>query len=213
LDKFKQMVIDAGKKMASEKLTIGTWGNISVRDSEEGYIFVTPSGMEYDSCTCADIVVFDKEGNWAEGERRPTTEKNLHIMIYRQRKDINAIIHTHPLYSMTFAVAGQPVPAVTEEFAQIVGYEVKCAGYALPGTDELAQKTVDSLGQNNAVLLENHGAVCVGDNMAKAFRVAEVLEKTAHILILCKSIGLPKIISSEEVKVLQAYVRESYGQK
>lgn len=213
MEKFKQIIVDAGKEMAKRSLTVATWGNLSVRDPKTGHIFVTPSGMNYETCTTDDMVVFDKAGNLVEGKRKPSIEKDLHIMIYQQRADVNAIIHTHPLYSTVFAVTEQSIPPITEEFAQIIGYTVNCAEYALPGTIELAQNAVKALGEQGAVLLASHGAVCVGAEMATAFKVCDVLEKTAHILILSKGVGKIKIIPDEDVKAMQDFVRNSYGQR
>lgn len=204
MEKYKQVVIDAGKEMCKRSLTVGTWGNLSVRDLESGYIFLTPSGMNYETLVCDDIVVFDTDGNWVEGERKPSIEKDLHIMIYRERTDVNAIIHTHPLYSTVFCVTQQNIPPITEEFAQIVGNTVLCAEYALPGTIELAKNAVKALDKQNAVLLASHGTVCVGPNMEMAFKICDVVEKAAHILILSKGIGTPRIIPDEDIYAMRS---------
>ncbi|WHH58062.1 class II aldolase/adducin family protein [Petroclostridium sp. X23] len=213
MDKFKQIVIDAGNELVKRSLTVGTWGNISVRDSQSGYIFITPSGMNYDTCECSDIVVFDKDGNHVQGTRRPSIEKDLHIFIYQKRPDVNAVVHTHPMYSTVFAVTGQGIPAVTEEFAQIIGNKILCAEYALPGTIELAKNTVEALGEKSAVLLTSHGAVSVGESIEMAFKVSDVLEKAAQILIMSKSIGVARVIPDDEVKIMQDFVANQYGQK
>ncbi len=213
LDSTKKIVLDACKTMAENSLTIGTWGNISARDIETGYIVVTPSGMDYNILTKDDMVVFDIEGNLIEGERKPTIEKDLHIDIYKARDDVNAVIHTHPMYSTVFAVTQQDIPCVTEEFAQLIGSKVINAEYALPGTDELAENTVKGLEDRNAVLLKSHGTVCVGNDMNFTFKVCDVLEKAARILIMSKNIGIPRIVPEEDIKIMQDFVKNSYGQK
>ncbi len=213
MEKFRQIVVDAGKEMFKRSLTVATWGNISVRDPESEYIVITPSGMDYEACVPDDMVVFDKDGRVVAGERRPSIEKDLHIRIYQHRPDVNAIIHTHPVYSTVFAVTRQGIPAITEEFAQVVGYTVKCAEYAMPGTKELAENAVRALGKERAVLLASHGAVCVGPDMETAFKISDVLEKTAQILILSRTIGTPRIISKQDVKVMQDFLKTGYGQR
>ncbi|WP_418790433.1 class II aldolase/adducin family protein [Phosphitispora sp. TUW77] len=213
MEYFKQIIVDAGKEMIKRSLTVATWGNLSVRDPESGYIVVTPSGMDYQTSVPDDMVVFDRNGSMIEGKRRPSIEKDLHIMIYQQRPDVNAIIHTHPIYSTVFAVTRQGIPAITEEFAQVVGYSVKCAEHALPGTKELAEHAVRALGKERAVLLASHGTVCVGPDMETVFKISDILEKTAQILILSKNIGTPRIISKEDVKVMQDFLKTGYGQR
>lgn len=210
---FKSLIVDSGKEMLSSGLTVGTWGNISVRDAETGNIYITPSGMNYDTCTEDDIVVFDSTGKHIEGSRKPSIEKDLHIAIFQKREDVNAIIHTHPIYSMIFAVTEQGIPSITDEFAQIVGDYVYCAKYALPGSKELADNTANCIGNENAVLLANHGAVCVGSDMKTAFKVCLVLEKTAQILYMSRQMGIPRIIPMEDVKIMQEFVKTKYGQK
>ncbi len=213
MEKCKQIIVDAGKDMLKRSLTVGTWGNLSVRDPETGNIIVTPSGMNYESCVCGDMVVFDKDGNLIEGQRRPTIEKDMHIKIYQNRADINAIVHTHPLYSTVFCVTEQSIPPITEEFAQIIGRTVNCAKYALPGTQELADYAVEALGEQSAVLLTSHGTVCVGVDMATAFKVCDVLEKAAQILILSKAVGQARIIPDEDIEAMQQFVKTKYGQR
>lgn len=213
LENVKETVLEACISMANKNLTVGTWGNISSRDPETGNIIVTPSGMDYSCCTLDDMIVYDKDGNWVEGERIPTIEKDMHIGIYQKRDDVNAVVHTHPLYATVFAVTKQELPAITEEFAQLIGKKVKCAEYALPGTMELAKYTADALGKSNAVLLTSHGALCTGPNMQFALRICDVLEKAAHIAIMAKGIGNPRIIPDEEVEVMQDFVKTKYGQR
>ena len=160
----------------------------------------------------ADILVYDKEENLVCGNRKPSIEKSMHLMILQNRKDVNAVIHSHPFYSTVFAVTEQPIPAVTEEFAQIIGNDVICAEYALPGTIELANHALKALGERNAVLLTSHGALCVGVDIPSAFMVCEVLEKAAQVLLMSKLIGTARIIPEEDVNKMQNFVKTAYGQ-
>ncbi len=212
-DTYKQIVVDAGLTMLRERLTVGTWGNVSVRDSETGLIYISPSGMEYQSIQPEDIVVLDAELNIVDGPRKPSIEKEMHAAVYNARADVNAVIHTHPLYSTVLGVNGMELPAVSEDFAQIVGDKLTCSDYALPGTPELAQNAVKALGKQNAVLLPNHGTMSVGEDMKNALIVCQVVEKAAHIYILAKSIGTPHLISDEDIKAMQDYKQNVYGQR
>lgn len=210
---YRKLIIDSGLRMSASGLTVETWGNLSVRDPETGLVYLTPSAMRYDAITEDDVVVSDIDGNAVDGKRKPTIEKGLHLGIYRNRKDVNAIIHTHPLYSTVFAAQGRDIDPFIDEAAQTFGGTVRCAGYALPGTDELASNCVNALGETNACLLNSHGAVCVGTDMDKAFKSAEVLEYTAHVLIMIESTGShPAGLSAENVNKMWDFARFSYGQ-
>ncbi|HOI64574.1 MAG TPA: class II aldolase/adducin family protein [Mesotoga infera] len=209
---FAGLVLDACRRMEERGMTVGTWGNISVRIDSESFL-ITPSGMSYGCLKTEDIVLADMKGFVIDSKRKPSIEHGLHRMIYKYRPDVGAVIHTHPQYSTAFAIARKDVPAVSEELVQIIGEGVKCAKYALPGTEELAINAVEALGNNNAVLLANHGAVCVGSTLGDAFKVAEVLEKSAKTIIMATIIGTPQVISHEECLKMQDFVRNHYGQK
>ena len=210
----KQLIVESGKRMAGSGLTVETWGNISFRDPEKQLVYLTPSAMLYDTITEEDVVVCDLEGNVVEGTRKPTIEKDLHLSVYRERKEVNAIIHTHPVYSMVYAAQGKDIPLIIDEAAQILGAVCRCARYGLPGSDELAANCIKALGEKaNSCLLHSHGAVCVGGNMEGAFKVAKVLEVTAQIYYMIQATGgCPAGISEENIAIMQDFVKNSYGQ-
>jgi len=217
-ESYKQTIVDAGLTMLEEGLTVGTWGNISVRDLETGLIYISPSGMDYREIVPSDIVVLDLDLNIIDGKRVPSIEKETHIAVYRARAEVNAevnaVIHTHPLYSTVLGVNGMELPAISEDFAQIVGDKIICSKYALPGTKELSENVTLGLGEErNAVLLPNHGTLCVGEDMKSALTICHVVEKSAHIYILARSIGTPHLISAEDIKAMQDYKKNHYGQR
>ncbi|MFL7838464.1 MAG: class II aldolase/adducin family protein [Candidatus Promineifilaceae bacterium] len=212
-ESLKQLLVETGIKMLQEGLTVGTWGNISVRDPETGLIYISPSGMNYCEIQAADIVVLDSEINVVDGFRIPSVERGMHVTVYNARPDVNAVIHTHPLYSTVLGVNGMELPGISEDFVQIVGDKIICSEYALPGTMELAHNAVKGLGDYNAVLLPNHGTLNVGPNMPMAMTICHVVEKTAHIYIMAKSIGTPNLISAEHIKIMQDFARNVYGQR
>lgn len=214
MDNMKQKLIDAGKKMLGRGLTVETWGNISLRDPQTGKIYLTPSGMDYSTLTEEDVVVFDSKGNQIEGFRKASIEKGMHLGILAKRADINAVIHTHPVYSQVFAVLGMPIPAIIDEGAQVFGGEVPVAEYGLPGSRELADHVMEALGtENNACLMANHGAVCLGATMDMAFKCCAVLEMTAQIYQMCLQIGKPKIIEPEKTAIMKSLAKEYFKDK
>ena len=210
-EKLKRLIVDTGRELYKQNLTIGTWGNISVLDPETDLVYIKPSGMDYNEINLEDVIVVDKKGKTIEGVRRPSIEMPMHLSIYNVRKDVGAIVHYHPIYSSVLAVTGSSLPGICEDFVQIVGEKVLCAKYALPGSDELAKNAVASLGERNAVFLLNHGTLCVGKDIKEAMKVCYVVEKTAHIYILSKSVGKCRIIPEEDIKAMQDFAKNSYG--
>jgi len=210
---FKVKIVNAGRQMIEQGLTVGTWGNISLRDPKTGLIYIKPSGMPYLEITPNDVVVMSDDCQIVDGHRKPSIEFNFHIGIMRNRADVNAVVHTHPVYSSIFGVIMQEIPAICEDFAQIVGDKVILSKYALPGTKELAKYVVQGLGNRNAVLMPNHGAVCVGVDLEDAFKKSFVLEKSAKIYYMAKAIGTPQIISSQDVLAMQDFAKNYYGQR
>lgn len=210
---YKAELVRAGKEMLNRHLTVETWGNLSLRDPEKGYVYLTPSAMPYDTITEEDVVVCDLDGNILEGSRKPTVEKDLHLLVYRNRPDINAIIHTHPEDSLVFGVLHQDIPAVIDEGAQSLGGTVHCAEYALPGTEQLAINTLKALGKDGmACLLANHGAICLGKDMKEAFKTGTVLEMEARIYLKALSVGKPVVLSDENVAYMRDFMLHHYGQ-
>lgn len=209
---YKQMVVDGGNRMVELGLTVGTWGNISIRDTETGLIYIKPSGMPYEAITPEDVVVMNREMEIVEGTRKPSIEFALHISIMNAREDVNAVIHTHPIFSSAFCVTGQEIPGISEDFVQIVGDKVINCDYSLPGTPELAKNVVAGLGDRNAVLIPNHGTVCVGADIPAALKICHVVEKSAQIYIYARLLGTPQVISEEDMRAMQYFARNHYGQ-
>lgn len=209
---YKAFLVESGKRMLHSGLTVETWGNISVRDPETGFIYLTPSGMPYDTLTEDDIVVMDIDGNRIEGERRPTIECAMHLGIMKNRPDVNAIIHTHPIYSQIFALLHENIPPVIDEAAQVLGEDVCVTEYAIPGSSEMAENVISTLGNGAACLVANHGAVCVGKDMDTAFKVCTVLEMTSQIYYMARSIGTPKPIPQEKIDYMKNVTVKNYGQ-
>ena len=209
---YRQKIVDAGNTMMALHLTVGTWGNISIRDVETGLIYIKPSGIPYEEIREEDIVVMNEKLEIVWGHRKPSIEHHFHIAILNARKDVNAVIHTHPIYSSAFGATGVDIPGISEDFVQIVGYLDTSCKYALPGTPEPAKHVVEALGDRYAVLVPNHGTVCVGADIPSALKVAHVVEKSAQVYIYAKMLGTPNIISQEDMRAMQLFARDHYGQ-
>jgi L-fuculose-phosphate aldolase len=195
----RKSVLEAALKMSEKGLVVGTSGNISLRlptQKERQLMAITPTSRHYDTLDIDDIPVIDFDGKSVAGNLKPSIETPLHIAIYKARKDVNAIIHTHSVFASTAAVAGYDIPPILEDQAAILGGEIKLAGYALSGTPEQLSNVVAALGDRNAVLLANHGAVGTGRTMREAFTACELIEKTSRVYLLALAAGrvnrLPK---------------------
>jgi len=213
--KEKEALVEYSLKLFKDKLIVGTWGNLSLRvnDGSRDLFLVTPSGMDYESTQVEDIVVVDEAGNMVEGNRKPTSELQMHLHIYNNRKEINAIFHTHSTCATACAVAGVEIPMVVEDMVQLIGGEVRLAKYALPGTEELAINVVEALKERNGVLLKNHGAVGIGKNSADAYKSCVLIEKSAQILIYAKILGNVDLVDKEDAEKMVYYYNNNYGQR
>ncbi|MFA5456457.1 MAG: class II aldolase/adducin family protein [Synergistaceae bacterium] len=207
---MRKEIIKTGILLSEKGLIQGTGGNISCR-TEKG-ILITPSGMDYSALVPEDLVLLDHEGKVVEGARKPSIEKEMHMKIYQLRKDINAVIHTHSVYATVLAAARQPLCPITDNQVALFGGTVPVADYAPIGTEELAQSAARSLAGGSAVLLSNHGALCVGKDLDEALMRCEMLEVFSKIYILAKSAGGGVVLSDEQVRCEADDLRKRYGQ-
>ena len=192
-------------------LVAGTWGNISARIPGTDMFVITPSGKNYLKTDPEDLVIMNLGGQTVDGNLKPSSEFHLHLLCYRARAEIQAVVHTHSIYASAHAVARVPIPASVEDLAMIVGGDVQVAPYALPGTEELAENAVSALGDRWAVLLANHGVVGMGRSVDEAMMVCQIIEKAAHINIMARTLGQTFHLESQDVHLLRnAYFH--YGQ-
>ena len=209
----KLQLIEYGKRMVAENLTTGTGGNLSLYDREQGLLAITPSGIPYDSLEAEDIVTTNLAGEIIAGERKPSSELDLHRKVYQSRDDVQTVVHTHSTYATAVSCLRQELPAVHYLIAEAGGSRVPLADYARYGTEELAENVVNSLGQEyQAVLLANHGLLAAGENLAAAFKVAETIEFVAELYYRTRNMGEAVMLSeSEMAEVKEAFA--SYGQQ
>ena len=184
----RETVLDTAKRMLEMGLVEGTSGNISGRLSD-GLVCVTPSSVAYDTMTLDDLVVVDLDGSVVEGDRSPTTEKDLHLSVLRRYPEIGAVIHSHAVYATMFALAHEPIPAVIEEVVVYLGGDVPCCDYKGTGTAELGEEVAGRLGDRGAALLANHGLVTCAANPDKALHNAALVERTAKIVWGARAMG------------------------
>ncbi|MDX2414536.1 MAG: class II aldolase/adducin family protein [Bacteroidales bacterium] len=210
--KARNLVCEAGKRLLREGLVERTWGNVSIRISSEEMI-VTPGGLEYEVLTPADMVKVNIRTLEYSGKLKPSSEKNLHARIYLERKNINAVIHTHQQNASTLAAAQRTLPPVLDDMAQIVGPDVRVARYAPSSSRAIVKNTIKALRGRMAAFMANHGAVCIGRDLEEAFVVARVLEKACKTYIEAEFLGGAKSVGKFDALLMHQYYLRKYSKQ
>ena len=176
-------------------------------------MIITPGGLPYEELTEDDMVLVNFADYTFEGKNKPSSELKLHGEIYKSRKKVHAVIHTHQQNASTVAAARVEIPPVLDDMAQILGPTVRVAKYALPGTKKIVKETIKALKGRNAALMANHGAVVVGEDLAEAFVAAEVLEKAAKSFIEASFLAQVKGINKFEAWLMHQYFIRKYSKQ
>lgn len=218
LNNERELIVKYCKMLVTHNLTRGTGGNISILNRELNLFAISPSGMDYFEMTAQDVPVIDLNDNKlnkiVEGKRKPSSEIDMHRLLYLSREDISAAVHTHSPFatalSCTQEALTQGLPPV-HYLAALGGESIKCVKYAPFGSLELAELARDGMKNNKAVLLGNHGLLAAGNNIIEAFNIAEELEFCCEIYFRAKIFGTPKLLSQEDMNfALKKF--KSYGQ-
>lgn len=207
---LRDKLVSTAKKMSALGLTPGMSGNVSVRTSSG--MLVTPSGMPYEDLVSDDAVAVQLDGTIRAGQRAPSSEWQLHRDILASRKDVEAIVHTHSLFSTTLSMLRRSIPAVHYMVVLAGGDEIPCAEYATFGSAELALNAVTALRGGSACLLANHGMVALGSSLEGALRLAAEVETLASQYWHAAQIGQPVVLDHGELTRVRARFAE-YGQK
>lgn len=206
IQQARKSVREMGSRLVETGLVIGTWGNVSVRLGDK--VIITPSGANYATLGDEDMPVVDLATGDYEGPK-PSSEKGLHLEVYRQRKEIGAVIHVHSPHASTLAAARRELPPILDDVAQLIGPSVRVAEYALPSTKKIVRVTMRALRGRMAALMANHGAICLGRDLEEAFLCCQVLEKGCKAFIEAEFLGGAKGINCFEAAIMhQIYIRK-----
>lgn len=190
---------EATREMYRRGLVGAYSGNTSLRLTDAGddsLLLVTPTHHPYYRLQPDELVVVNLYGEpVSPAPMPPSSETRLHLEIYRQRPDVKAVAHTHSIYASVAAVIGRDIPPLIDEMLMTIGGPIKVSRYAFPGTQELAEQAHAALGDRNAALLRNHGAVGVGPDIWEALEVCDLVERLAQIFVLARNFG-PRAASS-----------------
>ena len=198
----KSEIIKYSKKLNTTNLSALRSGNISIRASEKGVdgFYITPSGRKYSTLKTKDIVFVTLKGTFDKKKGRPSSEWRIHKDIYVNKKEANAVVHAHSTHATAVSAHGKSIPAFHYMVALAGGDDIKCAEYATFGTEELSKNILEALDKRKACLMSNHGQVVFDTNLEKAFELAEEIENICYQYINTLKIGIPKILSNNEMK-------------
>lgn len=198
---YRQDIVDIGKLVYQKGWVAANDGNISIR-LDEKRILATPTGVSKGMMHPDDLIIVDYQGQKISGRLERTSEIAMHTTIYSMRPDVRAVVHAHPPVSTGFAAAGKPLNlALLPEVIIGLGC-VPLAAYGLPGTPALTEPMLPYIPKYDAIMLGNHGAVCYGEDVYKAFFRMETLEHFARISLVAELLGGPNVLPREEVNKL-----------
>jgi len=207
--RFRSDIVEVGRRLYARGYVASNDGNISVR-LDQARILTTPKSVSKGFMTPEMMCVVDVEGRKLAGERDPSSELLMHLEVYRERPDVRAVVHAHPPLATGFAVAGIPLDrAVLAEVITTLG-SVPIAEYGTPSTPELPEAVRRYIKAHDGLLLANHGALTVADELFAAYYKMETIEHFARISLVARLLGGERLLTAEEVARLQA-LRGSYG--
>ncbi|PWI57034.1 class II aldolase/adducin family protein [Sulfoacidibacillus thermotolerans] len=206
-------IVEHAKKLPEDRLVTGTSGNISCRLQRSDLVAITPTGVPYEELTVDHISIIDLTGNRYSG-LLPSSETPMHLGIYRARKEVKAIVHTHSIYATTLAVQGLSIPSLHYLVAALGGTEIPITSHYAPfGSEELAHTVVLAMAEKyNGVLLRNHGALTVGHSVEEAYKNSILLEEMAELYYRSLCIGKPTLLTINQMEnALEAF--KTYGKQ
>ncbi len=206
-EKIREEIVATAKQMLEEGLVTLTAGNISMRIPGEELVAITPTGRPYTTMKPEEVSIVNLSCNMLDGECKPSSEAPMHTMVFRQRPEINAVVHTHSPYALAFAVAHKEIPLICIEGLSTKAMCVLVADYGVPGTEEIGRKALEALNRQPgslAVLLANHGLLTIGKSLEEAYGIASKVETEARIYQLALNIGPPVPMTAEQVQAIRS---------
>lgn len=210
MDKARAMqekLVDASRQLVALGLNKGTSGNVSLR-CDDGFI-ITPSGVGVQDLTPESMVHMRLDGTYS-ALQKPSSEWRFHLAIYQSRKETNAIVHTHSTFATTLSTLRRDLPAFHYMVAVAGGNNVRCAPYALFGSQLLSDYAVAALDNRNACLLGNHGLIAIGANLDKAMYIANEIESLCQQYLTALQVGEPYLLTEEEMQAVHQQFK-GYG--
>jgi L-fuculose-phosphate aldolase len=206
--KLRESVAAAARRLAAEKLVIGTAGNVSARAGDA--VAITPTGARLEDLEADRVALVDLDGRHTGGDLEPSSELALHLGVYR-RYDAGAVVHTHAPMATALACAIDELPLIHYQML-LLGGSVRVAPYATFGTPELAEATLDALEGRTAALMANHGAIVYADDVGTAVERSLLLEWACGVYWHASAVGEPRALDDAQARaVVEAAVARRYG--
>jgi len=208
---LRKQICEVGKRIYNRNMAAANDGNISVKLNDKEWL-CTPTGVSKGFMTPDYICKVDSKGNvlHANGSYRPSSEIKMHMRVYEKRSDVNAVVHAHPAYATSFAIAGIPLTQPIMPEAVIFLGCVPIVEYGTPSTMEIPDNVEKYLEHYDSVLLESHGALTWGRDLQSAYHMMESTEFYAQLLYHAKVLGGPKELTGAQVKRLYE-LRKEFG--
>lgn len=208
---IKKQICEIGKRIYDRNMVAANDGNISVKLNENEFL-CTPTGVSKGFMTPDYICKVDRKGNviQANGNFRPSSEIKMHMRVYEKRPDVGAVVHAHPTFATSFAIAGIPLTQPIMPEAVIALGCVPIAKYGRPSTEEIPDAVEEWLPYYDAVLLESHGALTFSVDLLSAYHKMESVEFYAELLYKSRQLGGPKEFTPEQVEQLYE-IRRQFG--
>lgn len=197
-EQIKQEICEVGHRLYAHGFVAANDGNISVKLSDNEF-YCTPTGVSKGSLTPDMIIKIDAEGNKIEGTLNPSSEIKMHLRVFRERADVNAVVHAHPPVATAFTVAGIPLDRYILPEAVLTIGDVPTCAYATPSTMEIPDSLMPYIQEHDAFMLKNHGALTVGNTLTRAFFTMEEVEFNAKIMKYAMELGRIQEISEEKM--------------
>lgn len=198
LEELKKRVFEQNIALVKHGLVVLTWGNVSAKDEETGYVVIKPSGVPYDVMKSEDMVIVDIEGNVIEGRYRPSSDLPTHLYLYKQYPTLGGIVHTHSTYATAFAQSGREITAYGTTHADAFYGNVPCTRELTVdeideayewNTGKVIAEAVTDLEAIPAMLVKNHGVFTWGGTPEKAVENAVTLEEVAKMALLTEQLN------------------------
>jgi len=184
----KEQILEYCLRSMEYGLNFNTQGNISLRVSDQPNRFlITPTDLEYDKMTADDIVLVDSDSNLIEGKHEPSSEVTVHMAVYRRRPNVNAIVHTEPVFANVWGVVGEPILGTLVNMVIYTKGDVPIMPFSLSNRTEFGDAMCDVMGELNAVVWANHGLLTVGDTLRDAFKTSVAVESAAKVQIYART--------------------------
>lgn len=210
VEQLKKDICEVGRRLYGREYIVANEGNVSIRISDNA-VLSTPAGVCKGHMTPDMLVTCDLSGNRQEGTLRVSTEIQMHLSVYKARPDVKAVVHAHPPTSTGFAVAGVPLDrAVLAEVVVTLGC-IPLAEYGTPSTRELADSVERLVRMTDGLLLSNHGALTVGNDVFDAYYKMEVIEHFAEVSLVSRLLGGERLLPRREVSRLLSLRSKVYG--